>query len=445
MESVLVRPTLTLSAVLLGALLGCSSTPGAPDAGEPADATSGPPDVGLDAGTSDASAADTGLGPWRLTPRGRDLLDPQGTPVLLHGANLRDNLSPTGESVPILTASEADDLATGLSLNFVRLRLSFERGNRDDSDPSGLSATARRHLQEAVDLLKARRVWMLLEMRTDDATANSAAFYEPGSADFQHYRTAWTWLARTYRDTDFIAGYGLLAEPSPDRTTDDPVPALVGFQAALMEAVSREDSRTPFFVGPAFNYDTMGFRWDAYHDDPRLQPYQGRLVYEVNLLMPKPWIKDGTVPAGAAADSNLWPRTAATDFSPLLSIATGESYQRPRDDEKIFGKRRQEPEHFQLLMSRAFLAWYLGFARDFAGRHQVPMVVDQFGASTLVNTAGRPAQQLAYEQDVIDVAEAIGMGWCRWVYASNPADRSIAGNAEVHAFYAKVGAARAGP
>ena len=73
------------------------------------------------------------------------------------------------------------------------------------------------------------------------------------------------------------------------------------------------------------------------------------------------------------------------------------------------------------------------------------MVVDQFGASTLVNTTEYPAQQLAYEQDVIEVAEGLGMGWCRWVYASNPPDRSIAGNQAVHDFYAGVGAARAGP
>ncbi len=414
-----------------GAAIDAGPTPGS-------DASQGAPDA---SSVPDASVG----GPKRLTPSGQKLLGPDGTPVLLYGANLRDNLSSSGASLPILTAAEADDLATGLSFNFVRLRLSFEQGNRDDTDPSGLSADARRYLADAVALLRARRIWMLLELRTDDAMANSAAFYDTASADFGHYRTAWTWLARTYRDTDYIAGYGLLAEPSPDRASADPVPLLIGFQAALMQAVSAEDPSTPFFVGPAFNYDTMGFRWDAYYDDPRLAPYRARLVYEVNVLMPKPWIKDGTLPPGTAASAGVWPQQPATDFSPLLTVAVGEGYLRPQDDEKIFGRRRQEPLLFPLLMTRGFLSWYLGFAKAFADRHQVPMVVDQFGASTLVNTTEHPAQQLAYEQDVIEVAEGLGMGWCRWVYASNPPDRSIAGNQAVHDFYAGVGAARSGP
>lgn len=382
-------------------------------------------------------------GPVRLQIRGRQLLGPEGGPVLLHGANLRDNLTGGGGTAPMLTAAEADDLAIQLSLNFVRLRISFEGANRDDADPSGLSAALRQDLANAIDLLRARRVWILLEMRTDDATANGAALYDPGSATFARYRTAWAWIARTYRGTDYIAGYGLLAEPSPDKAGLDPVGALVGFQAALMAAISAEDPRTPFFVGPAFNYDTMGYRWDAYFEDARLAPYRGRLVYEVNLLMPKPWITDGTLPSAPGTWS--WPQPPAADFSPLLTVAPGESFVRPQDDERIFSKRRQEAANAPLLMSRAFLDWYLGFAKAFALRHQVPMVVDQFGASTAVNTTEHPEQQLTYEQDVVSAAEAAGFGWSRWIYSGHPSDRSIAGNPSVHAFYASLGAARPGP
>jgi hypothetical protein len=343
----------------------------------------------------------------------------------------------------MLTEPEANDLASNLSLNFVRLRISFEGANRDDADPSGLALALRHDLAAAIDLLRARRVWILLEMRTDDATANSAAFYDPGSAEFARYRKAWTWIARTYQATDYIAGYGLLAEPSPDKAGLEPVNSLIAFQSALMGAISQEDARTPFFIGPAYNYDTMGYRWDAYFDDSRLAPYRARFVYEVNLLMPKPWIEDGTLPS--APETWVWPQPPATDFSPLLAIGQGENLQRPRDDERIFTKRRQEAANAPLLMNRAFLDWYLGFAKDFAVRHQVPMVVDQFGASTAVGTGAHPEQQLAYEQDVIGAAEAAGFGWCRWIYSGHPAERSIAGNDAVHAFYAGIGAARPGP
>ena len=393
-------------------------------------------------GGSEAAPAQTPpTAPLRLQVSGRQLLGPDGRAVRLFGANLRDNLG--GGGGPMVTAEEADDLARNLRFTFVRLRISWEGTNRDDADPSGFSAALRQDLAASVELLRARGLWILLEMRTDDVTANAPALYDPASSTFAAYRKAWVWLARTFRGTDRIAGYGLLAEPSPDKAGLDPVPALVGFQAALMGGIAAEDDRTPFFVGPAYNYDTLGYRWDAYATDPRLAPFRGRLVYEVNLLQPKPWIDDGSLPDGVPAASGTWPQPEG-DLNALLTVAPGESLQRPQDDERIFTRRRQEPAGFPLLLSRGFPSWYLGFARAFAERHQVPMVVDQFGASTKVNASGA-GQQLGYEQAVIEAAEAAGFGWCRWIYKSRAEDRSLAGNPEVEAFYRAIGAARSGP
>jgi hypothetical protein len=380
----------------------------------------------------------------RLLPSGRQLLNPDGKAVLLHGANLRDSLTVDGASTAILTSDEADDLALNLHANFVRLRISWEQGNRDDTDPSGLSATARQHLADAVALLQTRRIWTLLEMRTSDAIANSSALYDTGSSEFAQYRKVWTWLASTYGNTDYIAGYGLLAEPSPNRAGLEPVSSLIGFYGALMNAISPIDARTPFFIGTAYNYDTMGFRWDAYFTAPQLVPYQPRLVYEVNVLTPKPWIDGAALPPGTVPEAALWPQVAASDFSPLVTPIAGEKLQLPDDQERIFGRRSVDPALFPMLMSKTYLHWYLGFAADFATRHQVPMVVDQFGATTGVN-AYQAGQQLVYEQDLINVAEAYSMGWSRWVYSNGAKDRSIAGNAEVHSFYAALGAARGGP
>lgn len=399
-----------------------------------------------EASSDHADGRQVGGKPLRLTPQGRRLLGPDGRPVLLHGANLRDNLTSSGKSKEIITPSEADDLAAGLSFNFVRLRISHERTNRDDGHESGLSLDARTTLNNAVELLRARRVWMLLEMRTDDDTANSRAFYTPGTAEFERYKKTWVWLAKTYGNTDYIAGYGLLAEPSPDKdkSVEDPVPLLIKFQSSLMQAISTLDTSTPFFVGPAYNYDTMGYRWDAYYTDAQLQPFQKRLVYEVNMLSPKSWVTSATAPDGS--DAGPWPRPAADDFSVLLSIEPGEKYVRPRDDEQIFTKRSKEMDKFPLLMSSNYADWYLGFAAAFAEKHQVPMVLDQFGATTSVNTAQRPFQQLRYEYQVLETAERLGMGWSRWLYSNESTlDRSIAGNDAVHEFYRQIGLRRAGP
>ena len=111
----------------------------------------------------------------------------------------------------------------------------------------------------------------------------------------------------------------------------------------------------------------------------------------------------------------------------------------PKNRQVTFNKRRVEPANFPKLLSKNFMIWYLSYAHDFAEKYQVPMIVDQFGATTLA------PGQLAYEQDAIDVAEAYGFGWSRWGYNAGSSDRVIPGNPAVHAFYQAIGAARAGP
>jgi hypothetical protein len=168
------------------------------------------------------------------------------------------------------------------------------------------------------------------------------------------------------------------------------------------------------------------------------------MVYELNMPSPKSWVTHAAAPDGS--DAGPWPRPAADDFMPLLSIAPGEKYVRPRDDEQIFTKRSKEMDKFPLLMSSNYADWYLGFAAAFAEKHQVPMVLDQFGATTSVNTEQRPCQQLRYEYQVIETAERLGMGWSRWLYSNESTlDRSIAGNKNVHEFYRQIGLKRAGP
>ena len=114
----------------------------------------------------------------------------------------------------------------------------------------------------------------------------------------------------------------------------------------------------------------------------------------------------------------------------MLEPKADESFEVPRDLERIFSSRSEEPENFPALLSPAFEAWYLSFALAFAEKHQVPMVVDQFGASTFA------AGQLAYERDLLTFFEQNELGWARWSYNAGTADRMIQGNPEVFDFYA---------
>jgi len=358
-------------------------------------------------------------GPRRLSIIDGKLVDEALNPILLHGANLRG-----------IDDAGAADLTQNLGMNFVRLRIDFEPDYRDDKDPSGLTAEYRAEIDQWIQSLVKQRIWTLIEMRSHDELTNDPTFYDPTGSDFARYKTTWVYLAKTYKNTDYIAGYGLLAEPSASRGDDEPVDTLTSFQKALMEAITNEagDSVTPFFVGSDFNYDTMQYRYDEYFTAHAA--FHGRLIYEVNGLVPKPWIQDGSSPIGVSSEQASWPQLPApTDFNFLIEPKAGEDFVVPKDLERIYNKRREEPENFPRMFNREFLQWYLSFAANFATKHKVPMLVDQFGAS--LEAQG----QLAYEKDMIEVAESYGFHWSRWSYNAGTSDRFVAASPEVCAFY----------
>lgn len=356
---------------------------------------------------------DDGDTPKRLRVEGGDLVGPDGAPIRLRGANVEG-----------VDAAEAADLVS-LGLNVVRMRISFEGDHRDDDHPTALSAGYRDEIDAWVRACRGAGVWMIFEMRGDDALTNSPELYDPETKDFDAYKRAWVHLATAYRRTDFVAGFGLLAEPSVNKATKtDRVGTLTRFHLALMNAITTAgDAVTPFFVGPDFNYDTMQYRFDAYHD--AYAPFAGRVVYEVNLLMPKPWIQDGTSPGGAKLAFPVAPEP--TSFDDLLAPIDGVD---PDDWETTFSKHREDPALFPKLLSRAFLPWYLQWPLAFRTKHGAPFVVDQFGASA--DAAG----QLEYETAVLDLLEAEGLHWCRWSYNAGSADRMLKKDAGARSLYA---------
>lgn len=360
--------------------------------------------------------------PGRLTVDGRRFLDPSGAPIELRGANMQG-----------ADARAAEDLVA-LGMTFARYRVTFGAETRDDGDASGFSAEYQGEICDGVKALSASGVWVLLELRGDDDITNDPDLYDPKSDLFSAWAGAWRYLASAYRGSDKIAGFGVLAEPSASRGDREPADTLTGFQLAVMDAITEKagDDKTLFFVGPDYNYDTMGYRYDAYFD--ALSKYRGRLAYEVNCLVPKPWIADGTGPDGVPQAELSYPQPAPADFGFLTTVAPGEGFVYPKDAERIFSARSEDPALFPKMLNRPFLAWYLGFAGAFAEKHQVPMIVDQFGAS--VDAAG----QLAFERDVIEVAEGLGLGWSRWAYNAGSKGRMIVGQPAVHDFYRMIGA-----
>lgn len=340
--------------------------------------------------------------PLRLRIQGAQLADPGGRAIRLRGVNVEG-----------VNAQDVATIADTFRMNMIRLRISFTPDHRADTE-SGFSDAYRAQIDEWVALIRARRLWMVLELRANDNVANSPDFYDTGKtgpcdkpascADFGYYLKAWRYLAARYKDSDYIAGYGLLAEPSANKTgLPEPHRVLVNFQKTLMDAISAIDARTPFFIGPDYNYDTMEFARDEYFDH-FMPAYRDRLVYEVNYLTPKEWLQSGgwTVDAGRPT----YPFGDPPDgyASLLQGGAPGDA------PEKTYNRRRVEPGNYEKTLSRGHIAWYLQWPLQFRQRHQVPLYVDQFGASS--DALG----QLAYEGDLIEFFEANDLHWTRWSY-----------------------------
>ena len=363
----------------------------------------------------------------RLSIQGRDLLDAAGRKVRLRGVN-----------VDGLDVQEGAVIGGQYNMNAVRLRITYSKETRANT-PSGFDTAYLAKIDSWVEAARASGLWMVIEMRGSDAFTTHPDFYDVTKTgacapkvefercpNFGYYRQAWRFLAERYRNTDYVAGFGLLAEPSADKTgVADPVGTLVSFHTALMDEISQVDQRTPFFIGPNYNYDTMEYRLDRYF----IPAYRGRLVYEVNFLMPKEWVTQGawTLPCTGTQASTAGPAAAAAACKPTYpfpdpadgygSLLMGTDAGAP--PERVFNQQRVKPGNYQKTLSKGFIPWYLSWALSFRDRHDVPMYVDQFGAST--DARG----QLAYEGDLLDFFEAEGLHWTRWSYNAGSGSRRL--------------------
>jgi hypothetical protein len=388
--------------------------------------------------------------PARLTLSGR-VFRHGGKDVKLRGGNFEGLVTAktAGDQAAVVA-----DFTQNLHLNFARYRISFDNVNR----PSCLSEEQEAYLDD-VHYLTDAGVWVLIEMRAEDAwSASSPDLYVPGTAVNTNYKCAWTYAANKVKSLPFIAGYGLLAEPSANKNfpQGESADKLRAFQIDLMNHLTNDvgDTWTPFFLGADYNYDTMQFRKDASHDGDLYftalpTAYKKRVAYEVNFLTPKPWINEGT---GPGPDLNAWdlgaplafPQPDPTGAAPFDFFVTPNappfSGETGWDLERIFSHHREDPSQFPKLLSRAFIPWYMGYALGFSQRNSVPIVVDQFGAARESNTTGQIVQgQVEFERALVQWFEQNQFGWSRWGYNAGDHTRKMddpSENTEIRSFYA---------
>jgi len=370
-----------------------------------------PPADTAQALSSHARQEQQGLAPVRLTIQGAKIFGPDGKPIRLRGVNV------DGVSVDGPNGNDVKTIVDSFGMNLLRLRISFTPENRDDRTASGFTTDYESKIASWVAAARTRKLWMVLEMRANDKVANDPAFYNTKKTgpctdgtppercpNFGYYLRAWKYLATTYKGFDYIAGYGVLAEPSTDKTgAADPQQTLIDFQKALMSVIHGIDPRTPFFIGPAYNYDTMEYTDDRYFN-AFAADYPNQLVYEVNFLMPKEWIQNGTWTVNDKMPT--YPKADPVDGYDSLLVP-----EKPGDPmEKAFNFSRVQDGNYQKTLSKGFIDWYLQWPLRFRDHHAVPLYVDQFGASSFAKG------QLAYENDLIQYFEKHDLHWSRWSY-----------------------------
>lgn len=348
--------------------------------------------------------------------------DEYNNPIQLHGFNLDG-----------INDEEAFDIKNNLKKNFMRLRVSFIPDNRADT-LSGFTPEFEALVDSWVQTLVKHKLWFIIEMRGSDNVTNDAAFYdtynttcEKPSKDacFSQYLKAWKYLSQKYKDTNYVAGFGLLAEPSTNKAfKTDPHLKLIAFQKKLMQEISVIAPESIFFIGPDWNYDTMQYRHPEYFT--LLSEYKNRMIYAVNFLTPKPWIGSGQSPLGMT-EKIAYPQLGTDENYETLIEGTDHE-----NMERAYSYNLDQEDNFRKALSPNFIPWYLQWPLQFRQQFRVPLYVDQFGASTLA------LGQLDYEKDLIAFFEQQGLHWTRWSYNAGDPTRLVIGNPHIIKFYSEI-------
>jgi len=278
------------------AAAGLAPASGATVASTPAAAATAPPPAAVHAGLPRLRVA--------ATPDGPRLVDPQGTPVVLHGVNVNQlgEYFKRDPSLPATLPLEAQDFAdmAALGMNVVRLTLSW---SRLEPQPGQVSDAYIARIRTAVDWARAHGVYVLLDMHQDgwgvhvdappgtvcrpgadpmvgwdgaplwatltdgtdpcqvtgrDMAPNVArafeSFYMDRAGIQSHLVAAWARLAAAFAADSTVVGYDLLNEPNFAETP--PLAStllLANYHARAIRAVRAAEAAQPGgFAHPVF-------------------------------------------------------------------------------------------------------------------------------------------------------------------------------------------------
>jgi GNAT superfamily N-acetyltransferase len=289
------------------------------------------------------------------------------------------------------THTTAQDIALIKSMGFDHVRFPIEPAPLiNEADPSILNATYLQYVDNALDMMLATGLAVIVDIHPSDEFKLRMHRDERGVEAFAKFWRAFaTHLAK--RNPDFVF-LEIINEP-----VIEDAHRWYGIQAKLIAAI-RE-------VAPNHTIIVAGHRWSGLSEMLALEPYaDANLIYNFHFYEPFAFTHQGATWAG-----------------PHLPFYKNIPYPSSPDAVKsLLDTIADEPARYNLLRygednwNASRIDRELGFAAAWAAKHRVLITCNEFG---VFRRFVKPSDRAAWLRDMRSALEKHNIGWTMWDYA----------------------------
>jgi GNAT superfamily N-acetyltransferase len=289
------------------------------------------------------------------------------------------------------THTTAQDIALIKSMGFDHVRFPIEPAPLiNEADPSILNATYLQYVDNALDMMLATGLAVIVDIHPSDEFKLRMHRDERGVEAFAKFWRAFaTHLAK--RNPDFVF-LEIINEP-----VIEDAHRWYGIQAKLIAAI-RE-------VAPNHTIIVAGHRWSGLSEMLALEPYAyANLIYNFHFYEPFAFTHQGATWAG-----------------PHLPFYKNIPYPSSPDAVKsLLDTIADEPARYNLLRygednwNASRIDRELGFAAAWAAKHRVLITCNEFG---VFRRFVKPSDRAAWLRDMRSALEKHNIGWTMWDYA----------------------------
>jgi len=312
---------------------------------------------------------------------------------LRHGVNLSHWFSqaPDYSKTHLDTHTTAQDLALIKALGFDHVRFPIEPAPlmNDTPDPAILNTTYLGYVDSALDMILVEGLAVVIDIHPSDEFKLRMARDERNIEAFSKFWRAFaTHLSRRDPELVFLE---VLNEPM----VEDPY-RWYGIQGKLIASIRAG--------APNHTIIASGHRWSGLYEMLFLEPYADtNIIYNFHYYEPFAFTHQGATWAGP----NL-PFYANVPY-PSSPEAVKSLLDTVQDDPARYNLLRYGEENWNAQR----IDRELGAAADWAARHHVYVTCNEFGAFRKVV---KPADRIAWLQDMRTALEKHGIGWTMWDY-----------------------------